>query len=90
MQVLEGRRRIFGERHRKTIDTLHALATLYANQGKYAEAEKTYRELLATQRAVEEHADVANTLVGMATSLRSQDKVAEAESLYRKALALPA
>ena len=57
-------------------------------QGRYAEAEKLFRELLTTQQKVlpEDHPQISFTTINLAVSLHFQQKTADAEKLHRELL----
>jgi hypothetical protein len=64
------------------------LANAFAQQGKYAEAETLYHDVLAVRRRVlgREHPDTLETAGNLAASLANQGKYAESETLYREVL----
>jgi tetratricopeptide (TPR) repeat protein len=64
------------------------LANLLAAQGKYSEAEATYREALAvlTKHLGENNGDVAKIRGYLAALLQTEGKVAEAEAMERNAI----
>ena len=45
-KVLEVQRRVLGEEHPDTLDTMDNLGALYWNQGKYAQAEPLFTKVL--------------------------------------------
>ena len=45
-RVLRGKEEVFGPNHTSTLDTVNSLGSLYADQGKLAEAEKMYERAL--------------------------------------------
>jgi tetratricopeptide (TPR) repeat protein len=66
------------------------LANTLLSQGKHAEAETTYRAVLALQQRVlgPEHPNTMDTFANLASALRSQGNYAEAETTYRAVLAI--
>jgi hypothetical protein len=44
--ALQGREKVCGPEHTSTLDTVHNLGLLYANQGKMVEAKKMYLRAL--------------------------------------------
>ena len=69
--------------------SLHGLANVLVRQGKYEEAERTYRESVEVQvkaYGTREHAEVAASLAGLANVLESQGKYEEAERTYRESV----
>ena len=45
-RALEGYRRVLGQEHPRTFESMGNLAVVLENQGKYAEAEQMYRQAL--------------------------------------------
>jgi serine/threonine protein kinase/tetratricopeptide (TPR) repeat protein len=83
--ALETRRRVLGDEHPDTLESMNGLAGLYFNQGRYAEAEPLFRSAYEMRRRVlgEEHRDTLksmNNLAGLHTVL---GRYAEAERLYK-------
>ena len=80
----------FGEQDARLATNLNNLATLYINQGKYAEAEPLFGRALAVwEKALgPEHPQVATGLNNLGALYMSQGKYAEAEPLLRRALAI--
>ncbi|MCA9758224.1 MAG: serine/threonine protein kinase [Candidatus Eisenbacteria bacterium] len=63
------------------------LAVVYKNLGRFAEAERLYRETLAIHRAAgTEDPEVATLISNLAVVLRNQENYDEAIDLYRNAL----
>ncbi|MBP1781882.1 tetratricopeptide (TPR) repeat protein [Micromonospora sp. HB375] len=71
-----------------TLQVRHTLASALHSQGRYAEAEIEYREVLAIQTRVlgAEHPDTLRTRYGLANVLDSQGRYAEAEIEYCEVL----
>ena len=64
------------------------LATLLKNQGKTAEAEALYQEVIAgyTEKLGADHTDTLDAKMNLATLLKYQGKTAEAEALYQEVI----
>jgi CHAT domain-containing protein/tetratricopeptide (TPR) repeat protein len=71
-----------------TATRVNQSATDLVRQGKYAEAERLFRQALEIRRRVqgEDHPDTATACDNLASSLTDQGKFAEAERLLRQAL----
>jgi CHAT domain-containing protein/Tfp pilus assembly protein PilF len=80
----------FGPQHPDVAASLHNLAILYKEQGKYREAEPLYQRALRIKERIlgPEHPSVADSLNSMATLDWKRGKYAEAEPLYERALAI--
>ena len=76
-----------GPDHPDVAQSLNNLATLYHDQGKYAEAEALYFRALAIREESlgPNHPDVATALNNLAALYESQDREAEAERLRERA-----
>ena len=81
-----------GAEHPDVATSLSNLASLYASQGRYAEAETLYMRSLAIKEMQlgADHHDVATNLNNLARLYESQGRYGEAEPLYLRALALVA
>ena len=81
---------MLGERHPDTITSLNNLASVYDNQGRYAEAEPLFAQALALAREVlgERHPYTISSLNNLAFVYGRQSRYAEAEPLYAQALQL--
>ena len=81
-----------GPEHPNVATGLNNLASLYADQGKYAEADPLYqRALIVLTRAVgPEHPDVAMMLEDYARMLRVMNRYDEAEKTEARAKAIRA
>ena len=73
-------------------ETLNNLATLYQDQGQYAQAEPLYNRSLAIMEKAHgpDHPDVATCLENLAALYRATDRVKEAEVLEKRAAAIRA
>ncbi|PNH04770.1 Kinesin light chain [Tetrabaena socialis] len=89
-QALELRRRVLGEEHPDTANSIHNLAACIYAQGRYAEAEPLSRQALELRLLVlgEEHPNTASSINNLANCISDQGRYAEAELLYRQALEL--
>ncbi len=88
--ALEIRRRILGNRHAATAESLSTLAWAQKEHGEYAEARCLYDEALRIRRDVlgVEHLAVAETLNGLGQLLFAQREYEQAEPFLRDALAM--
>jgi serine/threonine protein kinase/Flp pilus assembly protein TadD len=79
----------FGGEHPETAASLHNLAQVLREQGRWADAEMMYRDALAMRRRLlsNTHPDVAETLSNLGLVLRQRHKYVEAEAMHREALA---
>ncbi len=86
--ALEIRRRVLGDQHADTLESVRRLGGLLRQQGSHARAEAYLREALEIKRRVAgtEHPDTIKFMVSMGALLYEQGKVAEAETYYRDAL----
>jgi tetratricopeptide (TPR) repeat protein/tRNA A-37 threonylcarbamoyl transferase component Bud32 len=89
-EALELRRRILGDRHLDTVDTLLALARAQYIAGRYAAAEPYYREAVRIGRALTPTPAPAliESLVEYVWFLDNSGDYAEAEALCREALGM--
>jgi CHAT domain-containing protein/tetratricopeptide (TPR) repeat protein len=89
-QLLAIRKKVLGEEHPDTAQSYNMLARSLLLQGKFVEAEASYRKALAIRQKLlgEEHPDTAQSYDGVASSLHLQSKFPEAQEDYRKALAI--
>jgi len=81
-------RRVLGEEHPDTLESIASMAVLVDAQGKLAESEPYYREALEKSRRVlgEEHPRTLNSLGNLASLLENRGRLAEAEPYFREAL----
>jgi CHAT domain-containing protein/tetratricopeptide (TPR) repeat protein len=79
-----------GVNHANYGTALNALALVYWEQAKYAEAEGLFKRALAIREKAlgADHPDVAEILYNLATVYRPQGKYADAEGLHKRALAI--
>ncbi|KAL6714253.1 hypothetical protein ACLMJK_007676 [Lecanora helva] len=76
------------EEKEATLDAVHLLGLLYADQGKLAEAEKMYERALDGKEKVlgPEHTSTLQTVNNLGNLYADQGKLAEAEKMYERAL----
>ena len=86
--ALEIRRRVLGDDHPDTLDSIRGMGSLLRSQGKLEAAEPYYREALEGYRRVlgDDHPDTLGSINSMGLLLRSQGKLDAAEVYYREAL----
>jgi tetratricopeptide (TPR) repeat protein len=77
-----------GHEHPDTLTSMNKLATLYQDQGKYADAEPLFKEaLVGSQKALGlEHPDTHTSMNNLASLYHNQGKYADAEPLFKEAL----
>jgi eukaryotic-like serine/threonine-protein kinase len=83
--ALEIRRRVLGDDHTDTLESMGSLATVLPDKEK---AESFFRKVLGAQRRVlgEEHISTLNTMHNLALALTEKEKRDEAEALFRDVL----
>jgi tetratricopeptide (TPR) repeat protein/tRNA A-37 threonylcarbamoyl transferase component Bud32 len=88
-QALAARQRILGEDNADTLLSLNDKGVLLEEQGKFAEAEKCYREAYEKRRRLlgEDSRDTITSLGNLGNFLRNRGNFAEAEPLLRTNLA---
>jgi tetratricopeptide (TPR) repeat protein len=88
--ALDIRRRLFGQQHPATAQTLNLLAGALKERQQFVEAEQCYREALAIRRELfgEQSLEAAETLNDLGQLFYAQGRFAEAEPLLREALDL--
>jgi tetratricopeptide (TPR) repeat protein len=78
---------VLGPEHPETLGSTANLANYISNQGRYAEAEKIYRETIAAQRRVAPgHPETLRTMGNLANLLADRGQYMEAEKLKRTVL----
>ena len=89
-RALAIREKALGPDHPDVAASLNNLATLYIDQGRYAEAEPLLKRALAIREKAlgPDHPDVAQSLHNLAVLYQVQGRYAEAEPLYKRALAI--
>ena len=85
---LERRRRVLGDDHPATMNSINYMARLLAAQGKLDAAEPYHREALESRRPVlgDDHPSTLDSLNGMGHLLQAQGRLDEAEPYFREAL----
>jgi CHAT domain-containing protein/tetratricopeptide (TPR) repeat protein len=80
----------FGINHPNYATSLNALAVLYKNQARYADAEPLYKRALAIYEKASgpNHPSVAVALNNLALLYETQGRYADAEPLFKRALAI--
>jgi tetratricopeptide (TPR) repeat protein len=88
LRALRGYEKAWGAEYTSTLDTVNNLGTLYADQGKMAEAEAMYvRALRGKEKAWgAEHTSTLITVGNLGALYADQGKMAEAEAMYVRAL----
>ena len=89
--ALETRRRVLGDTHLDSADTLDHMATLvFEAQGDFELAGRYFREALEMRRRQlgNEHPEVAESLNNLGQALRARGELEEAEALLRESLEL--
>jgi eukaryotic-like serine/threonine-protein kinase len=79
---------VLGEENPDTLNSMHNLAVLYRDEGKYAQAEPLFTRVLEVRRRVlgQEHPRTLNTMLTLAMLYRDQGKYTQAEQLVTKVL----
>ncbi|SRR6266481_2395325 len=85
---LEITQKTLGSEHPNCATILSSLAEVYAAQGKYTEAEDTYRQALAIRVKLDEHPAVATSYDDLGGTYYLQGKYVEALAFYRLALTI--
>jgi tetratricopeptide (TPR) repeat protein len=87
-QALDIKRRVLGEEHPATLDSVNNLAIVVTMQGQFAEAEQLHRQALAIRQRIlgKEHPRTLDSASNLAVVLERQRKYAEAESLNTQVL----
>jgi tetratricopeptide (TPR) repeat protein len=87
-RALDLRRRVLGEKHRDTLETINYLAELYWYTGKYRRAEALFSTVLEGRRRAlgREHPDTVATMANLARVYFDQGNYAQAEPLFTKTL----
>ena len=71
-----------------TLSTTNSLASLYDDEGKYAQAERLFASTLEVQRRLlgEEHIETLETMTNLGNLYRTEGKYAQSESLLTRTL----
>jgi len=86
--ALATRRRVLGEEHQDTLQSISNMGFLLLSQGKLAEAEPYVRNALEGRRRIlgEDHPDTITSISNLGVLLRSQGKLADSEPFIRETL----
>jgi serine/threonine-protein kinase len=89
-RALALRRRVLGDEHQATAESMFHLAGLYGRRGRYARADSLYRDALAVQQRLlgSDHPHVARTLSGLGLLRQQRGDYVAGERLAREALAI--
>jgi non-specific serine/threonine protein kinase/serine/threonine-protein kinase len=87
-QALETRKRVLGDDHPDTLESMYGLADLYGNQGRYDEAEPLYLETLEIRMHVlgNDHPDTLMSMNRVGVTYFYQGRYDEAEPLFLETL----
>jgi serine/threonine protein kinase len=87
-RVLTSRRKLLGDDHRDTLDSMQAMGQLLLQMGKLKEAEQADRELLERRRRVlgDDHPDTLAAMGQIAEALQQQGNLPQAETLFLESL----
>ena len=88
--ALTVRRALLGEEHPSTLNSMHNLASVLDDQGKYKEAEAMYRQTMELRETIsgKEHQSTFGCMNDLAVVLARQGKYKEAEIMHREELEL--
>jgi tetratricopeptide (TPR) repeat protein/tRNA A-37 threonylcarbamoyl transferase component Bud32 len=89
-EALAINRRILGDEHPETLNSINNMGVLLQDQGKYDEAEVYFRKVLESSRHAlgDEHRDTLRSINNMGAILNAQGKYDEAETHFTEALAI--
>ncbi|KAL6700281.1 P-loop containing nucleoside triphosphate hydrolase protein [Trichoderma pleuroticola] len=89
-RALELRRKVLGERHPHTLESIASLAAAYHYQGQHEKAKARYKEAMELRRQTlgEKHPDTLRAMTLLGQVYQSHGQYKEAEALYKKALPL--
>lgn len=73
VSVLEARKRVLGEEHPSTLNSMANLAATHSDQGRWKEAEELKLSVLEARRRLlgEEHPDTLNSMANLALTYKS-------------------
>ncbi|KAF2035026.1 TPR-like protein [Setomelanomma holmii] len=82
-QVMETRKRLFGNEHEWTLSSMTNLALTYSAQGRWKEAEELEIEVIETKKTLlgDEHPSTLTSMGNLATTLWDKGRRKEAEEL---------
>lgn len=89
-KALELRRKVLGERHPYTLESIASLAAAYHYQGQHEKAKACYKKAMELRRQTlgEKHPDTLRAMTLLGQVYQSHGQYKEAEALYKKALPL--
>ncbi|QYS94110.1 Violaceus kinesin [Trichoderma simmonsii] len=89
-KALELRRKVLGERHPYTLESIASLAAAYHYQGQHEKAKACYQKAMELRRQTlgEKHPDTLRAMTLLGQVYQSHGQYKEAEALYKKALPL--
>ena len=72
VQVMETRKRVLGEEHPDTLNSMANLAATYSNQGRWTEAEKIQVQVMEARRRVlgEEYLSTLTSMNNLAFTMK--------------------
>ena len=75
---------MLGKEHPNTLTSINNLAEVLSRQGKYEEAKRIYRQVLALIKRVleKEHPNTLRSMNNLVSVLSSQGKYEEAKEIY--------
>jgi tetratricopeptide (TPR) repeat protein/tRNA A-37 threonylcarbamoyl transferase component Bud32 len=87
-RAVDVRRRLLGEQHKDTLESLNSLANVLQEQGRYPQAEALNTEILAIERRTlgDQHRDTLSGMNSLASVFRSEGKYDPAAALAGAAL----
>ena len=89
-QLINTRRKKFGENHHSTLKSMARLAFIFSKQGKYQEAERLHMQVLNlnTKLLGPEHPHTLTSMKSLAQNFSAQERCVEAEGLQIQVLNL--
>jgi hypothetical protein len=89
-QVMEVRKRVLGDEHPSTLNSMANLAPTYRNQGRWKEAEELGVQVMEKRKRVlgDEHPATLTSMVNLASTYWNQGRWKEAEELQAKELGI--
>jgi tetratricopeptide (TPR) repeat protein len=87
-RAVDVRRRLLGEQHKDTLESLSWLANVLQEQGRYSQAEALHTDILAIQRRTlgEQHRETLSGMNSLASVFRSEGKYSQAAALASRTL----
>ena len=72
MQIIETRKRVFGEEHPSTITSIASLASIYRDQGRWKEAKGLGLQVMEIRKRIlgEEHLSTITSIASLASMYR--------------------